>query len=69
MKKNTEIAKEIKSVEKLIKKDLSKEKIISGLYKYIFKSSGKKIRAKLSLISSLKRIFCGLFRIILCMQL
>ena len=52
MKKNTEIAKEIKSVEKLIKKDLSKEKIISGLYKYIFKSSGKKIRAKLSLISS-----------------
>ena len=49
---NTTFTKELDVVEKLIKKDLNKENIISGLYKYIFKSSGKKMRARLSLISS-----------------
>ena len=42
MKKNINITEELKVVEKYIKKDLSKEKTISGLYKYIFRSSGKK---------------------------
>ena len=49
---NTNISKELKLVDNFIKKDLIKEKTISGLYKYIFKSGGKKIRAKLNLISS-----------------
>ena len=49
---NTNITKELKLVDDFIKKDLIKEKTISGLYKYIFKSDGKKIRARLSLISS-----------------
>lgn len=49
---NTNIAKELKLVDNFIKKDLIKEKTISGLYKYIFKSGGKKIRARLNLISS-----------------
>ena len=49
---NTNITKELKLVDNFIKKDLIKEKTISGLYKYIFKSGGKKIRAKLNLISS-----------------
>ena len=49
---NTNIIKELKLVDNFIKKDLIKEKTISGLYKYIFKSGGKKIRAKLNLISS-----------------
>ena len=52
MKKNINITVELKVVEKYIKKDLSKEKTISGLYKYIFRSSGKKMRARLSLIAS-----------------
>ena len=52
MKKNINITEELKVVEKYIKKDLSKEKTISGLYKYIFRSSGKKMRARLSLIAS-----------------
>ena len=52
MKKSINITKELKVVEKFIKKDLSKEKTIAGLYKYVFKSSGKKIRARLSLIAS-----------------
>ena len=52
MMKNINISKELKVVEKYIKKDLNKEKTISGLYKYIFRSSGKKMRARLSLISS-----------------
>ena len=34
---NTNIAKELKLIDKFIKKDLIKEKTISGLYKYIFK--------------------------------
>jgi len=49
---NTNITKELELVDNFIKKDLIKEKTISGLYKYIFKSGGKKIRAKLNLISS-----------------
>ena len=49
---NSAFTKELEIVENLIKKDLNKENIISGLYKYIFKSSGKKMRARLSLISS-----------------
>ena len=52
MKKNINITEELKVVEKYIKKDLTKEKTISGLYKYIFRSSGKKMRARLSLIAS-----------------
>ena len=52
MMKNINISKELKVVEKYIKKDLNNEKTISGLYKYIFRSSGKKMRARLSLISS-----------------
>ena len=52
MKKNINIKEELNIVEKYIKKDINKEKTISGLYKYIFRSSGKKIRARLSLIAS-----------------
>lgn len=54
MIKNTKILTELKLVESLIKKDLSKEQTISVLYKYIFKSNGKKIRARLNLIASSK---------------
>ena len=36
---NTNITKELKLVDNFIKKDLIKEKTISGLYKYIFKCS------------------------------
>ena len=46
------INKELKQVNNLIKKDIIKERTISKLYKYIFRSSGKQLRAKLSLISS-----------------
>ena len=44
MNKNKKILTELNHVEALIKKDFSKEETISGLYKYIFKSNGKKIR-------------------------
>ena len=54
MSKNTIISTELRSVETLIKKDFSKEETISGLYKYIFKSNGKKIRARLCLTTSSK---------------
>ncbi len=54
MSKNTRISTELRSVEALIKKDFSKEETISGLYKYIFKSNGKKIRARLCLTASSK---------------
>ena len=56
MKKNKKFINELRQVEALIKKDLSEEKTISGLYKYIFKSNGKKIRANLSLVASSKKI-------------
>ena len=49
---NIDITKELKAVEKLIKSDINKEKTISGLYNYIFKSDGKKIRSRLNLIAS-----------------
>ena len=52
MNRTAKISKELRSVEALIKKDFSKENTISGLYKYIFKSNGKKIRAKLCLTTS-----------------
>ena len=46
------INKELKQVNSLIRKDIIKERTVSKLYKYIFRSSGKQLRAKLSLISS-----------------
>ena len=49
---NINITKELKAVEKLIKSDINKEKTILGLYNYIFKSDGKKIRSRLNLIAS-----------------
>ena len=49
---NIDITKELKAVEKLIKTDINKEKTILGLYNYIFKSDGKKIRSRLNLIAS-----------------
>ena len=54
MNKNKKNLTELNRVEALIKKDFSKEETISGLYKYIFKSNGKKIRAKLCLVASSK---------------
>ena len=52
MTANIDITKELKAVEKLIKSDINKEKTILGLYNYIFKSDGKKIRSRLNLIAS-----------------
>ena len=52
---NIDITKELKAVEKLIKSDINKEKTILGLYNYIFKSDGKKIRSRLNLIASSSR--------------
>ena len=49
---NIDITKELKAVEKLIKTEINKEKTILGLYNYIFKSDGKKIRSRLNLIAS-----------------
>ena len=49
---NIDITKELKTVEKLIKSDINKEKMILRLYNYIFKSDGKKIRSRLNLIAS-----------------
>ena len=46
------LKKEINLVEKMIKKDIASEATIKVLYKHIFKSDGKKIRARLNLISS-----------------
>ena len=46
------IQKELNLVKKLIKNEIIEEKAISDLYEYIFSSDGKKLRAKLSLISS-----------------
>ena len=52
MSSNQVIPKELNLVKKLIKNEIIEEKTISDLYKYIFNSNGKKLRAKLSLISS-----------------
>ena len=49
---NIDITKELKTVEKLIKSDINKEKTILKLYNYIFKSDGKKIRSRLNLIAT-----------------
>jgi octaprenyl-diphosphate synthase len=46
------IQKELNLVKKLIKNEIIEEKTISDIYKYIFNSNGKRLRAKLSLISS-----------------
>ena len=43
---------ELREVEKILKRDFTNEKIISNLYGHIFNTNGKKIRAKLNLISS-----------------
>jgi octaprenyl-diphosphate synthase len=52
MKNINSLQKELTLVKKLIKDEIIEEKTISDLYKYIFKSDGKRLRAKLSLITS-----------------
>ena len=52
MKSTNSLQKELALVKKLIKDEIIEEKTISDLYKYIFKSDGKRLRAKLSLITS-----------------
>ena len=52
MKSMQTLQKEINLVEKMIKKDVAIETTIKNLYEHIFKSNGKKIRARLNLISS-----------------
>jgi len=44
--------KELLLVRKLLKNEIIEEEIISDLYDYIFKSSGKQIRVRLSLLTS-----------------
>ena len=46
------LKKDLKKVESLMRKDLSKEPVVKDLYDYIFDKSGKKVRASISLISS-----------------
>ena len=48
------IEKELIQVNNLIKNNIIEEETISNLYKYIFKTNGKQLRAKLCLISSSK---------------
>ena len=52
MKNTNSLQKELSLVKKLIKDEIIEEKTISDLYNYIFKSDGKRLRAKLSLITS-----------------
>ena len=52
MKNINLLQKELNIVKRLIKDEVIAEKTISDLYKYIFKSDGKRLRAKLSLITS-----------------
>jgi Geranylgeranyl pyrophosphate synthase len=52
MKNTNSLQKELNIVSRLIKDEVIAEKTISDLYKYIFKSDGKRLRAKLSLITS-----------------
>ena len=52
MKNTHSLQKELNIVKRLIKDEVIEEKTISDLYKYIFKSDGKRLRAKLSLITS-----------------
>ena len=42
------------AVDQLLKKTIESESIVNDLYSHVFKVSGKKLRAKLCLISSLK---------------
>ena len=45
------LKKDLKKVESLMRKNLSKEPVVKDLYDYIFDKSGKKVRASiLSLI-------------------
>ena len=46
------LKKDLKKVESLMRKNLSKEPVVKDLYNYIFDKSGKKVRASISLISS-----------------
>ena len=46
------LKKDLKKVESLMRKNLSKEPLVKDLYDYIFDKSGKKVRASISLISS-----------------
>ena len=46
------IKKDLKKVESLMRRNLSKEPVVKVLYDYIFDKSGKKVRASISLISS-----------------
>ena len=46
------LKKDLKKVEILMRKNLSKEPVVKDLYDYIFDKSGKKVRASISLISS-----------------
>ena len=52
MPKHQLIQKELAVVKSLIKNEIIEEKTISDLYKYIFKSNGKQLRARLSLVAS-----------------
>ena len=46
------LKKDLKKVDSLMRKNLSKEPVVKNLYDYIFDKSGKKVRASISLISS-----------------
>ena len=52
MKNINSLQKELALVKKLIKDEIIEEKNITDIYKYIFKTDGKRLRAKLSLITS-----------------
>jgi octaprenyl-diphosphate synthase len=54
MKNKNFIEKEILLVKNLIKDEIIEERSIKELYRYIFQSDGKRLRAKLSLLSSSK---------------
>ena len=46
------LKKDLKKVESLMRKNLSKEPVVKDLYDYIFDKSGKNVRASISLIRS-----------------
>jgi octaprenyl-diphosphate synthase len=52
MPEKNSINNDLKEVNKLLRKNIIKEKTISNLYDHIFKKNGKQLRARLSLISS-----------------
>ena len=45
------LKKDLKKVESLMRKNLSKEPVVKDLYDYIFDKSGKKVRASISPVS------------------